>query len=211
MRTMIARKVEAVTVPKKGGLWLALAVFLTTATLGVVINSFVFGRGLSLDRSISRYVGYETWSAILFALGNFLVVAMVGKYLWKLGEDWHMLRIYYYCAFLMVVGLILLSIFPVGYFDINGQRSVISFAHEISSRMMFIMMMLAAAMLAGNWRASAGTRAACVMYLVYAVFCVTGYLTQGSWFTPLILIYESVYIATFPMVLAACKGRGLKG
>lgn len=86
MRTMIARKVEAVTVPKKGGLWLALAVFLTTATLGVVINSFVFGRGLSLDRSISRYVGYETWSAILFALGNFLVVAMVGKYLWKLGR-----------------------------------------------------------------------------------------------------------------------------
>lgn len=152
----------------------------------------------------------------MFALGNFLVVALVGRYLWKLGDKWHMLRIYYYCAFLMCVGLILLSIFPVGYFDVvaNGavEKSVISFAHEISSRTMFIAMMLMAAMLAGNWRASARTRAACMAYLVYAVFCVTGYLTDGSWFTPLILIYESVYIATFPLVLIVCQtGKELRG
>lgn len=196
-------------VPKKGGLWLALGVFLVTATLGVVINSFVFQRGLSLDRSISRYVGYEAWSAILFALGNFVVAGTVGSYLWKLGEFWKMPRIYYYCAFLMVVGLIMLSVFPVGYFDLGGQKSVISYAHEIASRTMFIMMMLMAAMLAGR-RASAGTMAACAMYLVYAVFCVTGYLTEGEWFTPLILIYEWVYIAAFPLVLAACKGRAVE-
>lgn len=211
-RIRAARKIEVVKMPKKSGLWLALGVFLVTAGLGVVINSFVFGRGLRLGWSISRYVGCETWSAVLFALGNFLVVAMVGRYLWKLGAKWHMLRIYYYCAFLMCVGLILLSIFPVGYFDSVAGKSVISYAHEISSRMMFIAMMLMAAMLAGNWRASAQTRALCMAYLVYAVFCVTGYLTAGSWFTPLILIYESVYIATFPMLLAACRtGKELRG
>lgn len=211
-RTRAVRKIEAVQTPKKGGVWLALGVFLVTASLGVIINSFVFGRGFRLGWSISRYVGCETWSAILFALGNFLVVAMVGKYLWELGEKWHMLRVYYYCAFLMCVGLVLLSIFPVGYFDNAAGKSVISFVHEISSRTMFIAMMLMAAMLAGNWRASAQTRAVCVAYLVYAVFCVTGYLTHGSWFTPLILIFESVYIATFPMVLAACRtGKGPRG
>lgn len=206
-----AREIEVVKMPKKSGLWLALGVFLVTAGLGVTINSFVFGRGLRLGWSISRYVGCETWSAVLFALGNFLVVAMVGRYLWKLGDKWHMLRIYYYCAFLMCAGLILLSIFPVGYFDSVAGKSVISYAHEISSRTMFIAMMLMAAMLAGNWRASAQTRALCMAYLVYAVFCVTGYLTDGSWFTPLILIYESVYIATFPMLLVACRtGKGLR-
>lgn len=211
-KSRAVRKIEVIRMPKKGGLWLALGIFLVTAGLGVIINSFVFGRGLRLGWSISRYVGCETWSAVLFALGNFLVMAMVGKYLWKLGEKWHMLRVYYYCAFLMCVGLILLSIFPVGYFDNASGKSVISFAHEISSKMMFIAMMLMAAMLAGNWRASAQTRAVCVAYLIYAVFCVTGYLTDGEWFTPLILIYESVYIATFPMVLAACRtGKELRG
>lgn len=215
-RMRAARKIEVVKMPKKSGLWLALGVFLLTAGLGVAINSTVFGRGLRLGWSISRYVGSETWSAVIFALGNFLVVAMVGKYLWKLGDRWHMLRVYYYCAFLMCLGLILLSIFPVGYFDVvvNGvvEKSVISYAHEISSRVMFVMMMLMAAMLAGNWRACAQTRAVCVAYLVYAVFCVTGYLTAGSWFTPLILIYESVYIAAFPLVLIAClTNKKLRG
>ena len=210
------RKIETITMPKKGSLWLALGVFLVTAGLGVAINSTVFGRGLRLGWSISRYVGCETWSAVLFALGNFLVIAMVGRYLWKLGDKWHMLRVYYYCAFLMCVGLLWLSLCPVGYFDVvaNGvvEKSVISYVHEISSKLMFIMMMLMAAMLAGNWRACAQTRAVCVAYLVYAVFCVTGYLTAGSWFTPLILIYESLYIASFPLVLIACRtGKELRG
>lgn len=214
-RTRTVRKIEAVTMPKKGGLWLALGVFLATSMSGVLINSFVFGKGLRLGWSISRYVGSETWSAVVFALGNFLVVAMVGQYLWKLGEAWRMLRVYYYCVFLMCLGLIWLSLCPVGYFDVaTGEtvaKSVISLVHEVSSRLMFIMMMFMAAMLAGNWRASALTRAVCVAYLVYAVFCVTGYLTDGSWFTPLILIYESVYIAAFPLVLVACRvGKGLR-
>ncbi len=193
--------------PRKGGLWVALVTFLVTATLGVVINSFVFGRGLSFDRSISRYVGYETWSAVVFALGNGLVVAMVASYLWRLGEAWKMPRVYYYCAFLMAVGLIWLSACPVGYCDIGGRKSVVSLFHELTSKTMFIMMMLVAAMLAGNRRASAGTRAVCVAYVVYGIFCVTGYLTEGSWFEPLVLVYESTYIVTFPLVLAACREK----
>lgn len=88
-----------------------------------------------------------------------------------------------------------------------GRKSVVSLFHELTSKTMFIMMMLVAAMLAGNRRASAGTRAVCVAYVVYGIFCVTGYLTEGSWFEPLVLVYESTYIVTFPLVLAACREK----
>lgn len=205
-RTKAVRKV---VVEKKvlgrGGLYVALATFLVTAALGILINSFVFGKGFNLYWSVSRYVGSEVWSAVLFALGNGLVVAMVMRYLWRLGEIWQMPRVYYYCAFLMAVGLIALSVCPVGFCDIEGRKSVVSLIHELSSKTMFIMMMVTAAMLAGSRHSAARAKAVCIVYVVYGIFCVTGYLTAGTWFTPLILAYESVYIATFPLVLAECQ------
>lgn len=202
-----ASVVAEMMMPAKGGLYAALAVFLVTATLGVVVNSFAFSKGFNLHWSVSRYVGSELWSAILFALGNGVVVAMVMKYLWGLGEAWKMPRVYYYCSFVMAVGLIWLSVCPVGFCDIEGQKSLVSLLHEWSSKLMFIMMMLVAAMLAGSRRASAGTKAMCIAYVVYGIFCVAGYLTNGCWFTPLVLIYETVYIATFPLMLAGCETK----
>lgn len=206
-KTKVVRKKVAIVMPPRGGLFVALAMFLITATLGVVVNSFVFGKGFHLNWSVSRYVGSEIWSAVVFALGNAVVVGVVMKYLWRLGEAWKMPRVYYYCAFLMAVGLIWLSVCPVGFFDMEGEKSVISLFHEWSSKTMFIMMMVVAAMLARNRRAKAGSRAISATYVIYGIFCVTGYLTAGAWFTPLILIYETVYIATFPLVLAGCRPK----
>lgn len=205
-RAQARRGVAARKVAGRKGLFVALGIFVVTVAFGVTVNTLVFGKGFHLNWSVSRYMGSEIWSAVIFVLGNSVVAGVVGRYLWLLGRAWKMPRVYYYCALLMVVGLITLSFFPFGLFDVNGVKSIETFIHEVSSRTMFIMMMLMAAMLAGR-RATARTRAACVVFVIYAVFCVTGHVSGAEWFVPLTLIYESVYIATFPLVLASCRVR----
>lgn len=193
--------------PKRWRLLVALLVFVTTSVLGVVVNSFCFGKGLHLDWSVSRYVGSEVWSAIIFALGNVVVSAMMGKYLWQIGRMWKMPRVYYYFALLMLVGLIMLSVFPIGFFDVGGQKSIQSYIHEVSSRTMFLMMLFIAGMLILKRGATKSTRIWAMLYVAYGVFCVVGYLTAAGWFWPGLLIYESVYVAAFPLLLMTCRVR----
>ncbi len=191
---------------KRGGLIVALVAFCLTATMAVVINTLI-GYGFHLEYSISRYVGLEFWSAAVFTAGNCLATAMTCRYMWQLGEDWKMPRIYYYCAFLMAVGLIWLSLCPVGYCDTAEAKSLVSYLHEISSRTMFLMMLLVSTMLAGAPKASALARGVSTGFVVYGVFCVTGYFTQEEWFLPLILIFESMYIIGFVIVLMCQTDR----
>lgn len=185
----------------------ALAIFLTTAFVAIIINSFGLGYGFHLNYSISKYVGLEAWSVIMFALGNCFVVAYFGKYLWKLGEAWKMPKLFYALIIVMVVGLVALSVFPVGYFDTDGHKSIVSFLHEISSRTMFLAMMAEAALIAIWKKAGRLAHALCVAYVVYATICIIGYFTKGAWFLPLIMIYETLYLAMFMVMLALCGIR----
>ncbi len=193
--------------PNSGLIAAALAVFLVTSFAAIIVNSTLLGHGFHLDYSISKYVGLETWSAVLFTIGNLFVAAFFGKYLWKLGEAWDMPRLFYYLIVVMVAGLLTLSFCPSGYCDFDGKKNLITWLHEVSSRMMFIAMMSEAALIACWKKASRLAHALCVSYVVYAIICIAGYFTKGEWFLTFLMIYESMYLAMFMIMLAFCGIR----
>jgi len=185
---------------KKRGLVWGLLFFVVVEAIIIIANSLI-QKSFRIGWSISTYVGLQTWSAVVFALSNCVVAGLLAQYLWKLGRAWSMPRLYYYCCFLAIVGLIWLSFCPVGYFDVGGQTSIISFAHQIASRLMFIMMLLVAVMLAGRSKSTPRSQAALAVFVVYAFVCVAGYMTEAVWFMPVIMVYETLYIVGFVSAL----------
>lgn len=195
---------KKLALPKVRLIWAALAVFVATALAAVLVNGTVFGHGFVLSRSISRYVGYETWSAVVFAIGNIFVGLCIAKYLWRLGEVWKMPKLFYICIVLMVATLWALSVCPVGFCDFDGHVSLVSRIHEVSSRTMFIAMMLMSVMIALSKRTGVAAHVAGAAFATYAVICVAGYLLGADWFMVGTLIYESAYLVGFMLMLAIC-------
>lgn len=184
----------------KMALIVALVIFVTTSALAVVVNS-VGGHGWDASRSISRYVGMETWGALIFALGNFAVAALLGRYLWNMGEKWKMPRVYYYAVFVMGVALVWLSMCPIGYFDNDNGISLISYLHEIASRTMFVAMAVIFFIIMLNERCCKVLRWGAIVYLVYAAICTSGYFLRAGWFVPEFLFFEASYLVSFAIIL----------
>lgn len=193
-----------------------LGVFLTTATLAVVVNSFVFGYGFDPARSISQYVGLESWSVIVFALGNIFATWATERYMWMLGRQWQMPRWYYYFAFLTGLGLVMLSVLPFGYFDTPDKKSIVTYGHEFASRMMFLMMLLVALMIViktwQRWRTTTGSERSktwplvvVIVYILYGILCVVGRQMKTGWVVSYFLFYEGMYISGFVGMLACQK------
>lgn len=182
-----------------------LVVFVVTVVLSVAINSL--GHGFDVGRSVSRYVGFEMWSSVLFAVGNAFVVAMVASFLWNLGENWRMPRLFFYLVLLISVTLMMLSVFPIGLCDFDGHISLVSRIHEISSRVMFVTMMMVAVIIATSSYGDRGTRIASSIYVLYSFLCVVGYLMEAFWFVPCVLLLESAYVIGFLVMLLFCRTR----
>ena len=178
----------------------ALVTFLTVAMLAVVLNSWIWGYGWHLEYSISRYVGLETWSAVMFALVNVATMIFMLYYLFQVGEAWQMPRWYYYLVVVMAAALIGLSACPVGYFDAPGAvyaSSLPSKIHEISSRTMFAMMLAVAAILAWSKRTATGAKVWCIIFVLYGLLCIYGYFSHAQWFAAVLLMLESRYLVGF--------------
>lgn len=174
----------------------ALVIFVMTEILAVVGNSLL-GRGFSLDRSISRYVGFGLWSSLIFALGNFVVAFLVSKYLWKVGAVWRMPRSFYYLVVTMAIGLIGLSFCPLGIADVNGEVGMVSHFHQVFSRLMFLMMLLVAIAITLNQRTNDAIRTVCMVFVTYGIICMVGMLGELAWFTELMLVWETMFFVLF--------------
>lgn len=178
---------------------LAILVFLTTALCAVVVNS-ILGNGLHWNYSISRYVGLETWSAVVFALGNVFVATIMLYYLYGLGEEYGMSKWFYWVVVVMLCGLWGLSACPIGYFDPVGTyygASAISRIHEFCSRVMFCAMLLAVSMLFYGEKMDRKRRIGAVLFIIYGLICTWAYIVDARWFINLTLIFESLYILGF--------------
>lgn len=185
----------------------AIGSFLGTAALIIALNSIVCRYGFHIDYTISRYVGLEHWSAIVFFISNVFVAFLVGKYLFQLGDAWKMPKLFYVVTVLMAVALVGLSAFPIGLFDVNDTTSIISWAHQITSRTMFIAMMLIAMMIVVCRRAGVLAHRANVIFLVFAVVFLVGYLTKAAWFLDHVMVYETAYLFGFMVAMALCDER----
>lgn len=191
---------------EKRWIFWALGIFVATALLAIVINSISWGWHWNF--SISRYVGLETWSAILFALGNIFVAGLIGKYLYAVGEKWRLGRWFYYAAIVMAVTLIGLSACPVGYFDrFVGGKSMPSFVHELCSRTMFACMLLVAFMIQFCQSASRAARCWCAIFVAYGTLCLVAYLGEFEWFFQMMLVFESCYIVGFMIICCGLQSK----
>lgn len=188
-------------------LLIAVGIFWSIAILAVVINSKIgqeTARPWLAGNSISWYVGSRTWSALLFAVGNCFVAAIMGRFLFLLGENWRLPRAYFFFLILLVVALIWLSVFPIGYFDSPGEKSIISYLHAAGSRIMFFAMAAVMFFLARKGGGSASLRLAMEAFAVYAIFCVIFALVNLDAFYSIVLFIEGFYILGFMLLLLWC-------
>ena len=184
----------------------AIGIFWIISTLIVSINSQVINANPAglFNKTISYYVGRATWSALLFALSHFIVAGLIGWSLWSLGERCRMPRSYFFFGILLVVSLIWLLVFPLGYFDSGAEKSMVSYMHEAGSRTMFFAMAVEITFLITKMTKSKLLRAVMSLFVIYAVFCAIATLAGFGWFSNCILLFESFYISAFMILLLWC-------
>ena len=206
MRTTQKRGERMIDVKKQRGVVLAMGVFMLTALLGIVGNGLM-GHGFHAQYSISQYIGFATWSALLFGVGNVIMIATVARFLYSVGEAWEMPRGFYWLVVLMATGLVGVSVIPAGYFDDLGLGGVPTEIHTMCARLMFVTMIIIAAMLAVARPASKWTRRAFGLYVVYGVICALAYLTEAPWFMRGILMFEATFLLGFLFACAGMRGK----
>lgn len=187
-------------------MWMATGVFALVTALIVAVNSMI--SGWHLEYSISRYVGLQTWSAILFALSNFVVIGLVGKYLYAVGEHWRLKRWFYYVIVLMMVAFVGVSMCPLGYFDrFVAGKSVVSVIHELCSRGLFVCMAVLALGLFLCRQIDQKTRILCAVFVLYGIVCAIAYFRRSGWLTQAMLVFESCYIVGFMMLCCGFREK----
>lgn len=194
----------------RGWMSVALLIFVLTSCFAIVVNGLVARGGVNFSYSISRYVGLGTISSAIFALGNFVVTYALSSRLYEIGQQFKMPKAYYWLVILMAIALVGLLVCPVGYFDQAGVVSLPSRVHEVCSRAMFGCMILIAAWLMIQKKTTRWAKAWCAAYVVYALVCVVGYLWGFAWFSSVMLVYESCYLAWFMILTINLRVEGLE-
>lgn len=182
----------------------ALGVFLVVSTLIVLVNSLL-RHSIRVNFSISRYVGLESWSAILFFISNLVVASWIAAYLYELGRILRMPRVYYWLVVGVVVMLVGLSICPLGFFDRYRGLGGASIMHQICSRLMFILMALITLMVILNRSVCLYTKVVGGIFLCYMIICIIGHLLKINWFVGHFLIFEALYLVAFMLFCSLCQ------
>lgn len=170
-----------------------------TGVLVAVVVAYCLRDGeFHAEYSISRYMGREAWSAVVFALCNFVVVWCLGRYVreaWKAyGKVWLVLMIVVMACF---AGL---SLCPIGLFDETyGDYGVVSVLHQIFSRGMFAAMAATAGVMGWQRRKEGKIWLVYLGYVLYAVFYGTTNVLGVFWDVNFVI--ETTYIYGFYVIL----------
>lgn len=174
---------------------IATGVFLATEVLVVLLYAFVFGRGFHLNWSISRYMGTDYWSAILFALTNFIVVYLVLRYLLQVRRVHGLSAFWLVLVIAMVVAYIGLSICPIGLFDPYwGHFGIVSTLHHTFSQTLFAIMAMVALgtmLVIKKGKLFIAFGVALIVYMIGSIYC---YKASVGFFVDNVLLFESGYI-----------------
>lgn len=180
---------------------IALAPLIFAFSQLIIIGFYwVFGGYFGdLKLTISRYVGLNLWSSIVFAIYNIMIAfLMIRYYLYaykSLSKVWLVFGI------IQLVGFIGLSIFPHVNFLTGEANEWISNVHICLARMMFFAMFgmalerLRIATISDNRNKFAAR--ICLAFLVYGIIYVSGYTLKASYLWDLMLFWETGYIYAF--------------
>ena len=164
---------------------------------------------LRIDYSISKYVGLTFPSAILFLVTNVYVSFILWRFIKpRLKTDMQKVVMK-----IIIATLVLLSVFPIGLFDnifpepVIFGRTPISFLHVITSRTMFIAMAAFALLTFYEGKNKnlhdANIQKTALAFFLYAAVCTVAFIFFSSFFWKVDLIFESLYIAFFFIVVLA--------
>lgn len=192
----------------KKPIFLSMAVFWVSFVAILIVHLLTGTAVFRLDYSISRYVGLTVPSAIVFLLTNIVVSALMWRFMKsKLKTKTQRFLIKYIIAM-----LILLSIFPIVLFDemiptpIIFGRAPISFLHVITSRTMFFAM--AAFALETFYEGKSkklhdqNVQKCALLFFIFAALCVFVYIFFSPVFWQLNIVFESLYIAFFFILIS---------
>lgn len=175
---------------------IAAGLFLGVEALIVGLHSFVFHEGFNPDWSISRYMGLKPWSAILFALFNFVIIAIVLKYMLRVRKEYHLSLFWLIAVGVMMFAYVGLSFCPIGLFDEKwGEFGVVSNFHHTFSSTLFIAMAVVALDTMIEIRKGKAMMIYGTLLLIFAVFCTYCFASgQVPFFWQYVFYFESGYI-----------------
>ena len=174
---------------------MAIFIFIAVVAIITIMHSFVLGRGFHVNWSISRYMGTDFWSAIVFCLANFVVAVMTLKYLFTVKREYGLSPIFVILAVIMTALFISLSVFPVGLFDETwGNFGLVSHLHRGSSYTLFAFLILLTLDLMIEVRKGLVMHLFGAAAVALSLFCVVSFFAGWDFFNDYMYIFESGYV-----------------
>ena len=181
------------------GIAIAPLVFAFSQVVILGYNWIFGGYFGNISLTVSKYVGLDVWSSVLFAICNFLIgFLMVRYYLYaykSLSKLWLVL------GFIQLFGFIGLSIFPHVAFLTGDIKEFVVNLHIMLARIMFFAMFGMALerlrIACGRDNRNKFAAKICLAFLVYGIIYVFGYFIKDSFFWHIMLLWETGYIYAF--------------
>lgn len=175
---------------------ISLIMFVATVVTIVFLQSYSMKHGYNRDWTISRYMGTSAWSAILFAVSNFVISAFMVKYFWAIKKALKLSKFWFTAIIIMVISFVMLSVCPVGLFDATwGDYGVVSHIHRGSSYVLFFTMFLTAIGSLIEIKNKNNLFTAFGSFLLaYSTFAIYGYICKPAFYMDNIIYFEFFYI-----------------
>ena len=181
-------------------LWLSLLIF-TFETVGIITYYWLNGYSGVTNLTISKFVGLNLWSSLIFGAGNALIVILMLYYLSAHARIknslWHLLMVLYLASF------VALSIFPH-----VPEPGTLSEIHQFFSAAMFILMLLLGVLSLIIAKHKSGTIIA-TLFTTFSVYFIISYILRPDYFMGNILWFESAYIYAFFALLISSNSKKL--
>ncbi len=181
-------------------LWLSLLIF-TFETVGIITYYWLNGYSGVTNLTISKFVGLNLWSSLIFGAGNALIVILMLYYLSAHARIknslWHLLMVLYLASF------VALSIFPH-----VPEPGTLSEIHQFFSAIMFILMFLLGVLSLIIAKHKSSTIIA-TLFTTFSVYFIISYILRPDYFMGNILWFESAYIYAFFALLISSNSKKL--
>ena len=174
---------------------MAIFIFVAVVAIITIMHSFILGRGFHVNWSISRYIGTDFWSAIIFCFANFVVAVITLKYLFTVKREYGLSPIFVILAVIMTILFVSLSVFPVGLFDeVWGDFGMVSHLHRGSSYTLFAFLILLTLDLMIEVRKGVAMHLFGAAAVTLSLFCVVSFFAGWDFFNNYMYIFESGYV-----------------
>lgn len=186
----------------KAHIVIASLIYLIVTLAIVLINSFVLNFGFHTEYTISRYIGLSTWSAVTFSFASLFIFYHIFKYLSFIKSKHNMNKLWWIISLITIIALVIVGLFPVGYFDQTfGNFGIVSKIHRTSAYIMFCSSILMVFLTVIKFYKERFFSTVSILFIIYGLLFVFGYAFNITFFQNIILFFEAIFLAFYLSVL----------